>query len=266
MSQLNISYQNIVEFPDLTEQTETEIYIDNNYIEEIDFTKCPNGITLLDIRKNDLTELPKNAPKTLKKLYLQNNKIESVDELPENLEILDLSSNGLTQLCSLPITIRNVHLLENALDNIDFISPPLEYKFLSSLTISGNCLTDVDFRNLINLKFISLDDNNITDINGKLPARLQEIQMRNNKLKGIKNMPATLAYMDFQNNDIEYVVSLPRDFERIQLGNNPLVYNINKYMRLNIKGICQVIYPLRKYLSGLLIMSNIRKYIAKKKQ
>ena len=130
---------------------------------------------------------------------------------PDNITVLDLSGNKLTNISGIKLfkNLKELHIDSNKLKNISNI------KYLNSLeylNINDNELTDITvLKDLNNLKILWLDNNKLTDISVlKNLNNLKTLGIENNKITDIS------VIQNFKNLGVLEIVNLKLDSDQIK--------------------------------------------------
>nr|KAF6436558.1 toll like receptor 7 [Rousettus aegyptiacus] len=178
-----------------------------DYLVEIDF-RCNCVPIRLGPKDNICTRRPQIKPKSfseltyLKSLYLDGNQLLEIPlGLPSSLQLLSLEANNI-------FVIMKENLTE--LGNIEKLYLGQNCYFRNPCNVSFFIEKDA-FRQLLNLKLLSLKDNNITAVPTVLPPTLTELYLYNNII-------AKIQEDDFNNLTQLQVLDLS--------GNCPRCYNV----------------------------------------
>ena len=185
-----------------------------------------------------------NLPKNLKSLSLFNNSIEDIpnNELPDNLEIINLSRNKIQTLQNIPASVKELDVSHNLLKNCYLLtntnlkelsiesnlleSIPLLLNGLKRLDISQNKLKNI-YNIIDSIEDLEFSVNEITIIN-KFPKNLKTINAFNNKITFLSDLPDNLEYADFSYNQINILPKLPLNIHRIDFAcNNINIINVD---------------------------------------
>jgi Leucine-rich repeat (LRR) protein len=218
--------------------------IDDGEIPEI--LKDYDWLLELEIDCQKIKEI-KNLPKNLKELSLFNNQIEKIPEkeLPEFLEILNLSRNKIKVLENIPNSIRELDVSHNLIkicvikENINLIELSIESNLLDNfpdlpnsikkIDISQNLLTEI--KDIVDsIEELDFSVNNITQVT-KLPENLKRLNGYNNKIKLIMKYPPNIEYIDMSYNELIWIPRLPESLKKADFSNNKInimaLYNDN---------------------------------------
>ena len=179
-----------------------------------------NRTNTINLSRTNMTKIPtKFKSKTdIKKLVLSDNNIRKIENIPPNIEVLDIS--------------------KNPLETIDFKELP---KTLTELDISECDLHSIKGVHILsNLQILKCSDNNLNII-PKLPdsliklvvnsshvnifSELPELEIlvaRNNELTEVKNYPDSIVELFLGDNMITEVIDLPSNLQKLNLANNTL--------------------------------------------
>jgi hypothetical protein len=172
----------------------------NNDLDTLEYrlNECENNnFVYLDLSHLDLLILPKsqllkwshvNKLKYIKYLFINDNKLVKIDntfDIFNNLEVLDISNNNLSDILYLPLYLKELSCHNNILNNIPF------HKYLHRLDCSLNKIYELS--QYPNIKTILCYDNNITKLHTYPNATT--IICRNNNIININPQPC-LTYLD----------------------------------------------------------------------
>ena len=182
----------------------------------------------------------KNLPKNLKELSLFNNQIEKIpeNELPETLEILNLSRNKIKVLENIPKSVKELDVANNLIKicNIKFnfnlkelsiesnlmeIFPDLP-ESLIKLDISQNLLTEIPESIIDSIEDMDFSLNNISQVS-KFPENLKRLVGYNNKIRILIKLPQNLEFIDLSFNELMWLPNLPDSLKRADFSNNKIV-------------------------------------------
>jgi len=193
-------------------------------------------------------------------LDLSGLRLSSLPKLPNNLLLLNCSSNNLKRLQNLPLSLQKLNCYSNYLTIIENLSelshlselvcrrnqltrlPTLPNRLkilkcannrLNKLPKLPNTLEHLDFgsnllirdlpnlSHLINLKILYCYSNKLTNLRD-LPINLQELDCGNNKLTSLHLLPNTLKILECSGNDLTSLSELPTTLQKLDCGNNKL--------------------------------------------
>ncbi len=159
---LNLSNQNLTEFPNDLSNSLTHLWINNNQITVIP-NNLPNSLKILYLNGNQITEIPNNLPNSLKYLGISENQItEFPNGLPNSSPLGDVANSALAERWSLNM----LDLSYNRITEIHYPQGGLLYT-LTYLRIDNNQITEI--HNLPDsLFYLNIDNNPINYINPKL--------------------------------------------------------------------------------------------------
>ncbi|KAL0221955.1 hypothetical protein RCL1_001809 [Eukaryota sp. TZLM3-RCL] len=193
-----------------------ELIFSNNLINSIHPSLCNlPQLKLFDLSNNCLTSLPSSfsSLSSLVDLNLSHNKLTCFDcKCLENVVVLNLDGNNLTQIsCELP-SIRRISLNKNNLLNLNEL---ILGQQLENFSCSDNILNQIlDFRAFKNLKTLLLSFNNLNNsVFEYLPQNLIELHVNNNSITSLNfdfNYFKNLSILLISNNQIS---TLPSNFE-----------------------------------------------------
>ena len=198
----------------------------------------------LDLSGNGIRRVEKNtlsSLKSLRYLKLSRNDLNGIPELPENLEMLDLSENvkisslkvtsllGLRKLRHLIINDCSIYTIEENCFS--------EQQVLSDLQLNGNSLYQIPLNLPPTLTSISLQDNRIRTIGAEGGfrdpftnlTRLENLFLQRNWINEISGGAfkslSSLRELDLSINRLEVIPSkLPKGLMRLNLGGNLLTH------------------------------------------
>lgn len=163
----------------------------------------------------------------IKKLFMTNNFIKSIDELPDNLILLNCSSNNIVKINNLPNTLVKLVCDKNKLLELDFLPESLKY-----IDCKKNNISNVD--NLpVGLEYLNCSYNNIKNIDN-LPNQLEILSCSHNKIKNILNLPKNIKKLDCSYNNINHII-LPQNLIFISIDQkniNNILPNIENLINL----------------------------------
>jgi len=143
--------------------------VDLGVLENLGFKQ----IRKITFSEGDITDLL-NIPIRLTHLICPSNILINIENLPATLIHLEIPYNYLTDLKLSEIQLNYLNVSNNVLENAGKLPDTLV-----ELYLNNNRLTQIDFRGLVILKKLHLQDNKITRIEN-LPNDLQEFNMDNN--------------------------------------------------------------------------------------
>jgi Leucine-rich repeat (LRR) protein len=218
--------------------------IDDGEIPEI--LKDYDWLIELEIDCQKIKEI-KNLPKNLKEISLFNNQIEKIpeNELPNGLEILNLSRNKIRVLENIPKSVKELDVSHNLIkicvikENINLFELSIESNLLNifpdlpnsvkKIDISQNLLTEI--KDIVDsIEELDFSVNNITQVT-KLPENLKRLNGYNNKIKLIIKYPSNIEYIDMSYNELIWIPKLPESLKKSDFSNNKIniiaLYNDN---------------------------------------
>ena len=126
------------------------------------------------------------------------------DREGRKVKSLQFSKGGITNIRNSPETLKSLYIDENELQEL----PTREMRYLVEMSCNKNKIEQVDgLHRLVNLRILSLNDNNIADL-GELPPKLEHLEVNNNpqllaiNMKGAPN----LTYLSCLNNPRLYAI------------------------------------------------------------
>jgi len=154
-------------------------------------------------------------------IYLQGNYLTSIDfSNNTNLIFADLTSNLLTSVTGVSeaTKLKDLRLSDNLLEEFSIDNPTVE-----NLLISHNLLTSFDATGAINLKYILLRLNEITNLDFSSNTLLENVFVDNNKIESIKFGENThVKYLLLHNNSLSDLdVSTFPELIKLTAHNNP---------------------------------------------
>lgn len=184
------------------------LILSNANITSIDGLQYCTSVTTLYIDGNNISDIsPVSGMENLKGLFAQNNCIGGLPELPETIEVLNLSGNFLTSVASIGnlTNLKSVYLDDNYISEISFINGTANLKYMS---IKGNNLISIySTSKATKLLHLDLSDNNISNITplAELDA-LRDLRLSNNQITDISEI-SNLAYdyLYLDGNQIVYI-------------------------------------------------------------
>jgi len=146
----------------------------------------------------DFSILKNYGMEYLKHLMLEPGEITSIVGLPDGLLSFDCPGNLLISIADLPIGLESIHL-------------------------ENNYLTELDLKDLIQLKFLYIQDNKLETLDN-IPTTIQEIYCSNNKLPYLNLSGASVLYkLNVSNNPITIIENLPADVAELIVENTPSI-------------------------------------------
>jgi Leucine-rich repeat (LRR) protein len=231
LEELNLNYNGEIE--DITPLSHLDnlkkLYISSNRITDIQPLESLINLNSLDISMNQISNIEVLSKlSSLTYLMAEDNQISDVSPLSQlaDLTILGLGGNIITDITSLETLkqLRSLYLRENkikdispivnmtVLGNVDLsynglvdISPLAHMNSLfGGLYLAGNQIEDLSpLQNLTWMIYLNLSSNEITSIEPLANMnRLQELQLRDNKIKDISPLKYTLN--DMKRLDLAY--------------------------------------------------------------
>jgi hypothetical protein len=218
--------------------------IDDGEIPEI--LKDYEWLLELEIDCQKIKEI-KNLPKNIRELSLFNNQIEKIPEkeLPESLEILNLSRNKIRILENIPKSVKELDISHNLIkicvikENTNLIELSIESNLLDTFPDLPNSLKKIDIsQNLLteikdivdSIEELDFSVNTITQVT-KLPNNLKRLNGYNNKIKLIMKYPPNVEYIDMSYNELIWIPRLPDFLKKADFSNNKInliaLYNDN---------------------------------------
>ena len=166
--------------------------------------KNSQGDSSLDLSSLGLTSLPENLPEQLQILNVSNNELTSLPQrMPVQLQELDVSYN---QLLSLPKNLPEQLQILNVSDN-QLTSLPEMPDQLQKLDASHNQLTSLPENLPEQLQILNISNNELTSL-PEMPDQLQKLDAACNQLTSLpENLPASLQKLNVSHNEL---TSLPQ--------------------------------------------------------
>ncbi|KAG8187144.1 hypothetical protein JTE90_004887 [Oedothorax gibbosus] len=230
---LDLSFNLIEEFPLAVNGLKSLLYLSlkSNLLGSLDANALQGfsrTLEMLDLSGNLLIEVPRSTMKHMKKLVrlsLQDNRIRTIqkedfEDWGGTLTMLSLANNGITNLPEGSFShLQKLKELKLSFNNIISVSynifeplqKTLEVLDLSSAFASPHCSIDILVKNLINLEWLQLDQNNISKVSATS-----------------LNFMSKIRHLDFSNNDINevpvdlFVSSKHMYLSTIKFGNNEI--------------------------------------------
>ena len=198
---LNLNYEDLHEFPDLSRFTNLkELYLKRNNF--ITIPKLPDTLKILDCSWNFLIKSFHSIPPNLVELHCQGNNLSYLPLLPSSLTYLNCNSNYFNFIPPLPSKLEKLFCTNNN---------------LTMLPILPNTLTHFD-----------CSKNKIK----QLPICSRELYMIScsyNKLTEIPNSYSNVKLLYCSNNDIISIPFLSKNLAGIICGNTWIYSNFNLY-------------------------------------
>jgi hypothetical protein len=188
-------------------------------------SNLPPNIVNLDISNNNISEIHNSdIPKTLVDINLNNNNIRTLDlSISDNITILNLSNNPLTNILAFPPNIIELNLSSSNINSTEMINN------LTGLQILRLCSTNIS--NIDNLPD-TIKELNISRINmelgsgviSKLPASLTKLVAHCSGIKQFSfgEFPHNMIVLDVYNNELTELPKLPNKMEDIDISRNKL--------------------------------------------
>jgi hypothetical protein len=126
------------------------------------------------------------------------------DREGRKVKSLQFSKGGITNIRNVPETLKSLYIDENELQEL----PTREIRYLVEMSCNKNKIEQVDgLHRLVNLRILSLNDNNIADL-GELPSKLEHLEVNNNPQLLAINMKGALnlTYLSCFNNPRLYAI------------------------------------------------------------
>lgn len=126
------------------------------------------------------------------------------DREGRKVKSLQFSKGGITNIRNTPETLKSLYIDENELQEL----PTREMRYLVEMSCNKNKIEQVDgLHRLVNLRILSLNDNNIADL-GELPSKLEHLEVNNNPQLLAINMKSApnLTYLSCLNNPRLYAI------------------------------------------------------------
>ncbi len=144
-----------------------KLYLDNNYIDNIDEIKSLTCLKVLYLQRNKIKDIkPLKNLINIEELSLNGNNIEKIGSLSgmSNLKKLYLAENDISDIDSLGglVSLNELYLQRNSIQNIYSLS---NLSNLQELSLNGNEISDIKpLANLTNLKGLYIIENKVQDI------------------------------------------------------------------------------------------------------
>lgn len=169
------------------------IVLRGNQIESFNFAMFPGPLNYLSLDQNNLTQegLQRFGKNNIKMVNLDNNPELGglMTSIPGSTKSLSMANTGIGSLVDIPLlsssSINGLGLGYNSLTEIDISQLP---DTIESLGLDGNQLTSLDISLKPSLKFLYINDNQLSDISFTKTAResgLISLSLRNNLLTSI---------------------------------------------------------------------------------
>ena len=237
MEEVNIGVNDLVqdEIPPVYRETELET-IDsfdanaflndwlpkqNRQTNELQFPSMRGVVDLIILQKYNFHKV--------KSLFFSKGTINELINIPNNVEILDIPYNEVTELSGLPNTLITVNVSHNRLKKVDFLTCDK----IKSINVSHNHLTIVD--NLPeSLERLHCEYNHLQKLDLYTTKRLKELYCNNNTDKlQLTHVPDTVIHGDYTN----VIVSLKKTnntFDYIVM-EDAYKEKVEKYFRMKSK-------------------------------
>jgi Leucine-rich repeat (LRR) protein len=163
ITELNISRNNLKEFPEWIAECTNLIYLNCNFNKLLKLAeKLPDSLRTLDCSYNQLTELPNHLPTDLQYLYCNHNLLESLPEkLPISLKMIYCYYNKIQVLPThIPDTLRMLYCSNNLIN----LLPEKLPNFLRTLNCACNELTRLPKYLPTSLEYIYVISNKLTHL------------------------------------------------------------------------------------------------------
>ncbi|KAM9761515.1 podocan [Menidia menidia] len=194
----------------------------------------PSSLVSADFAANQLTRI---FPDTfgqkprLRSVYLHNNLLgdsglpDQMFNGSDGLEVLTLSSNALqTVPPRLPPRLLRLHLKSNRLQTVPegafSLLQELRELHLQDNQLSSPQLDQSTFSRLSSLECLDLSSNNLTEVPGGLPPRLQLLHLERNRIRSLPaealNAARSLEYLLLQHNELRARSIHPQAFQGLK--------------------------------------------------
>ena len=230
---LNLNYDDLYEFPDLTRFTNLqELYIvKNNFIT---IPKLPDTLKILDCSWNNTITSFHSIPPNLVELHCQGNKLSYLPLLPSSLEHLSCGTNNFDFIPPLPSNLKKLFCMNNNLTMLPILPNTLTYldcsknqikrlpicsRNLHMFSCSYNKLTEIP-NSYFNVKLLYCSNNDIISL-PFLSKNLACIKCDNTWLYSTFNLHNVEEYSYFMNTIVA------RDIARIINKLNKIKYTYN---------------------------------------
>ncbi|WP_375561516.1 COR domain-containing protein [Bernardetia sp. OM2101] len=201
LERLSVGGNQILDFSCLSSLTNlTSLHLSDNICSDYSFLKNLKGLIRLNLDYNQISDISALSKlKKIKYLKLSHNNISDISSLSELEELinLNLDYNQISDISALSKLnkLASLNLSKNKISNISVLS---ELKKVLDLNISDNQVSDISFITELDLKYLSLNSNPISNAKDIIKIIQKE------KLKGL----------DLYDNNIPY---LPKEL----LGSHP---------------------------------------------
>jgi serine/threonine protein phosphatase PrpC len=247
---LNLSYNRIKEIPKVLGTLEhlEELNICGNPIEYVhDHLKYLKYLKTFDLSLCNLKEIPKFLfeMKSLETLYLRVNKLQILDfnssnfenlkyldlrknqikgkiDLTglENLRVLKLDKNEITEILMLPENLIEFSCSKNKLYSIQWKN----LLSVETLNLSWNSLTEIEIHSKC-LKELNLDNNQLKLIDLKDSSSLIHVNLSRNRLVEVKNLSSSIQILKLHSNENLKEIENFKDLVELTILN--LCFNVN---------------------------------------
>ncbi|MBP6311646.1 MAG: T9SS type A sorting domain-containing protein [Flavobacteriales bacterium] len=171
------------------------------------------GLVELRANNNALTTL-NELPPNLQILDLRINNLTSLPTLPNTLEDLDCSINAITSLPDLPQGLIELNCTSNQIDSLPTLPPVLDALYCSINPLHQLPTLPSTLRRL------GCASDSLTAL-PTLPPAIWTIECSSNQLTALPAFPATLEYLMCINNDLSVLPTLPTGMVSLDCRENP---------------------------------------------
>lgn len=206
-----------------------ELDASNNKIKEINGLNLPGTLTVLKLEKNNITSI-NNLPPNLIGIDLEDNELSELNiDLPESLSFISIAKNKFRYL---PKFSNNVTVLDISVNYITDINDLPDS--ITTLDCSRNELKQIRILPK-NLKECCASNNKISYL-WNLSDTIEYLDLSNNKINWVCNIPKNIKKIDLSNNNIRSFNfhNLPDNLEELNLENNENII-IPEYIKNNKK-------------------------------
>jgi len=264
----------LTEIPDLHEYDWIEeLKISNNKITNIDSSRLPPKLKVLDLGKNNIEFVdPKDILPSIETLILSYNKLIEFDgERFPNLRILYVSFNDIVvftyppkiveltvkrnrikYLSDLPNTLKIFDCSDNDLSDMPSMNDGLEKIDFSSNrlmsipyfpdSVTYICGTSNKIKNVFflpsSLQYLELRDNHISTVSCPLPQGLITLDFAENLITEMPVFPRNIQEINLNNNRITEFGAIPDSVKSIDISNNCLQEDPRIFIPDDVKLLC----------------------------
>lgn len=230
----------------------------------LDFIQKSHNLQYLDFSNNYFKEIPHQLQKieSLKKITFFNNLLEEVNNLPDNLEGIELGQNLITKFPTISHKMQRLSLNYNHIAILDSGSPSLTHLFCNMneiLEIRPNII----FQQLTHLQISKNNIRNLPDLSIITPC-LIKIDASVNLIEKFPNFPNSIKTVNLAKNKIRdlpnNIINLHHleniSIEKNQITRVPLLPPTVKTVLLSLNQIKSMTEMSLHHLSNLALMKN----------